>query len=150
MVDDIWLAPFGTVGPRDGCGLGHPCIEQEIIELGRTELLEGLLGKGLDIPQVRQFQRQHSQAVRRGIKPQIIIRLLGGLGVAGAQDESVRFGLCEELPDQFEALRGKDGKSAGERSFYGSDRDKQTRPEEAPVATTVFAARLAMLERDLR
>lgn len=42
--------------------------------------------------------------MRRGVKSQIIIRLLGGLGVAGAQDELVRFGLCEELLDQLEAL----------------------------------------------
>lgn len=93
--------------------------------------------------------------MRRGVESQIIIRLLGGLGVAGAQDELVGFGLCEELLDQLEALHTQVEYQLVSHLLFDmiaqrvtKNKGKQTRPEEAPVATTVFAARLAMLVWD--
>lgn len=97
------------MGPWGLCSLGHPGIEEEIIELGLAELLEGLLGKGLDIPQVRKLQGGYRQAVRCRVIFQIFVSSLGGLGVAGAQDESIRFGLREKLLYQLETLRFKMG-----------------------------------------
>lgn len=91
------------------CSLGHPGVEEEIIELGLAELLEGLLSKGLDIGQVRKLQGDHRQAVRSRVILQIVVSSLGGLGVAGAQDESIRFGLGEKLLYQLETLRFRMG-----------------------------------------
>lgn len=144
MVYDKWLAPFGPMGPRGHCTLGDACIEEEIVQLGLAELLEGLLGKRLDLAKVGEFQWQHGQAVRGGVKSQVVIRLLRGLGVAGAEDKSVRLGLCEQLLDQFEALAIMQNGVSNRTKEPGEHLGRPTRPEDAPVATTVFAARLAI------
>lgn len=104
VVHDIWLAPPGSVRSRGHSGFDHTRIEKEIIQLGLANRLESFLGKRFDVSQIRKLQRQHRQAVRCGVKCQVVVRPLGSLGVAGAQDEFVRFGFCEKLLYQLETL----------------------------------------------
>jgi hypothetical protein len=70
-----------------------------------------------------------------GVIREVIISGLYCLGVfPAAQDESVRLSLSEELFDSLEALLKLLVKVHADE--YG---ESLTRPEDAPVATTVFA-----------
>lgn len=80
-------------------------IQQQVVNFVAANLLQHLLRKGLDRPQVRELQRQHRHGVARAVVAQGVVGGDGALGVARAEDDFVGLGLLEEeLLDGFEAL----------------------------------------------
>ena len=144
VVNDIGLAELGLAGGLLGA-VGDAGVEEEVVQLGGVECGESLLGKRLGALEVGELEREDGQVVLGVV---VLDGVVGGLGagdVAGAEDESVGLlGLGEELFDCFEALwRGlvicQEGRAEG------GEGGGSTRPEEAPVATTVFTIVEAIL-----
>lgn len=52
MIDDVWLAPLGTIRARLLCICGYGRIEHEVINLVLSYFSEGLLRESLDSPQI--------------------------------------------------------------------------------------------------
>lgn len=79
-------------------------IEEQVVDLVLTELLQRLLSKGLDCLELRELEWQDRHALFGTVIFQGVICLLGSSSVSGSEYDLVRLGLCEELLDGFEAL----------------------------------------------
>lgn len=104
VVHDIRLAPLGPERAFPIGTLDEHRVEQQVVDLVLTQTLQCLLGERADILHVRQLERQHRQAVARGIELELVIGRLRARCVARAEDDLVRLSLREELLDGFEAL----------------------------------------------
>lgn len=145
MVDDVCLAPLGAMRAGAAGTLCHASIEQQVIQLVPPNLLKCLVCKGLDRLQVRQFKGKYCEAVGSAVELELIVGLFCSLRVTRAEDEPIRLRLGQQL---FHELKSLDSVSVNLHfsqciaAIVPRAQDTRTRPEEAPVATTVFAARV--------
>ena len=84
--------------------IGDGGVQQQIVDLVLTELLQRPLGKRLDALEIVELTLHDIDGVGRAVELESVIVLLGSLRVPGAEDDLVGLSLLEELLDSFEAL----------------------------------------------
>lgn len=104
MVNNVRLAPLGPARPGLFGAVADASVEQQVVDLGPSQLRQRPLGKRLDTLEVQQVEREDAHGVRRGVILDGVVGRLRGGGVPGAEDDPVGLGLLEELLDGFEAL----------------------------------------------
>lgn len=80
MIHDQRLAPSPSLGARLLCAFRDGCIEEQVVDLLASNLVQHLLRKCLDCLQVGKFQRQDRHRVARAV---ICKRVIGGNGALG-------------------------------------------------------------------
>lgn len=99
-----------------------------------AKALKRLMREGLDILEIRELEREDSQTVCRGVVLELVERCACLCGIARSEDKLIGLRFSEKLPDGFETL-----------SRWCQDMRRPavvwqpTKPDDAPVATIVFA-----------
>lgn len=144
MIDDGGVAPPVLVRRLLRCVIDHASIEQNIVDVALVNLVEGLPGEALDFLGV-EVKIQHRDRVGGAVVLELVKGGHGGAHLARSQDDTVGLRLAQELLDGLEALLSAPSASTGRVKVQAEDGSGRTKPEEAPVATMVFA-RAAMAE----
>lgn len=84
MIDDVGLAPLGSMRTRLLGAVGDGGIEQHVVDLLLAQRLECLLSKGFHPPEVCKLQRQDRDIVLGLVEFEVTKGLLGTLGVPRA------------------------------------------------------------------
>lgn len=104
VVNHIPITPLRSIRTWPIRIIKRTSSQEQIIDLIRTKLGKSLLSKDLHTTQTLQVKRKNMNRVRGRVEVERVVCSLGGLGVSGTEDESVRLGLLEELLDGLEAL----------------------------------------------
>lgn len=133
MVHHITLTPLRTVGAGPLGAVQRSSSQVEDLNAVRPQLGECLLCEELHTSQAQEIKGNDSDGMLAGVVSKIIVGSLHLFGVSSTQDEVVRLGFLQQLFNRFKALVSVLNIVC---SVHVGGR---TRPDEAPVAMTVFA-----------